>query len=390
MGAGIQAWNGNVATVDSVLTERIRRAGLAIFGSTTSPELGLTSTTENKVQGQTKNPWDLTRIAGGSSGGAAAVVAAGVIPMAQASDGGGSIRTPASCCGLFGMKPSRGRMPMGPLRTEGWNGMSVVGCVSRSVRDSAAFMDACCGIEPGARFDASAPPAGGYLKWLDTKPRPLRIAFWTKTWDNADIDPECAAAVQDAAKLCESLGHRVEEKHPPIDGGALSSAFLPILATNTKKDLDDRAAARGTPIGDDEIEVLTAIYRSRAEKVTGMDLQQAFAVQQQTAIAVARFMQDYDVILTSTQGQPPVKLGVLSLSPPDVAQYGTDIGAFGPYTAAANATGQPAMSVPLAWGKSGLPMGIMFTGRYGDEATLFRLAAELEEARPWKDKRPPL
>lgn len=390
LGAGSRAWNGFVASMDSVLTTRIKAAGLAIFGSTTSPELGLTSSTENKVQGDTRNPWDQTRIAGGSSGGAAAVVAAGVIPMAQASDGGGSIRTPASCCGLFGMKPSRGRMPMGPVRTEGWNGMSVVGCVSRSVRDSAAFMDACAGIEPGARYDAPPPPPGGYLNHLSARAPALRIAYWTKTWDGADIDPECAAAVLDVAKLCASLGHSVEEKRPPIDGAALADAFLPILATNTRKDLEDRAAARGKPIGDDEIELLTAIYRSRGEKISAMELQQAFAVQQQTAIRVARYMADHDVILTSTQGQPPPRLGLLGLSPADVTQYGRDIGAFGPYTAAANATGQPSMSVPLAWSKGGLPMGMMFTGRYGDEATLFRLAAQLEEARPWKDKRPRL
>ncbi len=388
LGAGSRAWNGFIAPTDSVLTERYRRAGLVIFGSTTSPELGLTSTTENKVQGQTRNPWNSERIAGGSSGGAAAVVAAGVIPLAQASDGGGSIRTPASCCGLFGMKPSRGRIPMGPARTEGWNGMGVVHAVSRSVRDSAALMDATCGIETGARYDAPPPPTGGYLKHLRSAPKPLRIALWTKTWDDGDIDPECADAARDTAKLCESLGHNVDEVRPPIDGGALATAFLAILMTNTRKDLEDREAVRGTPILDEELETLTALYRSRAAGVTGMDIQNAIAVQQQTAIRVARFMEDYDCILTPTQGQPPVKLGVISLSPADISAYGRDIFAFGPYTSAANHTGQPSMSVPLAWSRDGLPMGVMFTGRYGDEATLFRLAAQLEEARPWKDRRP--
>jgi Asp-tRNA(Asn)/Glu-tRNA(Gln) amidotransferase A subunit family amidase len=390
LGAGSRAWEGFVAPHDGTLTTRYRRAGLAIFGSTTTPELGLTPTTENRVQGETRNPWNPARIAGGSSGGAAAVVAAGVIPMAQASDGGGSIRTPASCCGLFGMKPSRGRIPMGPLRTEGWNGMSVVHAVTRSVRDSAALMDATCGLEPGARYDAPAPPAGGYLKALDAKPATLRIALWTKTWSGEPIDPECAEAARAAAKLCESLGHHVEEVRPPIDGAALLEAFLPILATSTKKALDDRAAQRGSPIADDELEVLTAIYRKRGESVTGVELQNAIARQEAAAVAIARFMADWDVILTPTQGQPPVKLGVLSLSPPDVRAYGADVAAFGPYTAAANATGQPSMSVPLAWSRDGLPIGVMFTGRYGDEATLFRLAAQLEEAQPWKDRRPPL
>ena len=388
--AGSRAWAGFVAPTDSVLTERYRRAGLVIFGSTTSPELGLTPTTENKVQGQTRNPWNAERIAGGSSGGASAAVAAGVIPLAQASDGGGSIRTPASCCGLFGMKPSRGRIPMGPARTEGWNGMSVVHAVSRSVRDSAALMDASCGIETGARYDAPPPPAGGYLKHLHSAAKPLRIALWTKNWDGGDIDPECADAARDAGKLCESLGHHVEEVRPPIDGGALATAFIAILATNVRKDLEDREAARGNPIADEELETLTAIYRSRGANVTGMDIQNAIAAQQQAAIRVARFMENYDCILTTTQGQPPVKLGVLSLSPADVSAYGRDVFAYSPYTSAANHTGQPSMSVPLAWSQDGLPIGVMFTGRYGEEATLFRLAAQLEEAAPWKDKRPTL
>lgn len=388
--AGSRAWSGHVATVDSVLTARLRAAGLAIFGSTTSPELGLTSTTENRVQGVTRNPWNLDRSAGGSSGGAGAVVAAGVIPAAQASDGGGSIRTPASCCGLFGMKPSRGRIPMGPLRTEGWNGMTAFHAISRSVRDSAALMDATCGLEPGARYDAAPPPPGGYLNHLQSAPRTLRIALWTKTWDGAPIDPACADAARDAAHLCAALRHQVEEVQPPIDGAALAAAFLPILMANTKAALDERAALRGSPVADEELEVLTALYRARAANVTGVDLVNAMVVQQQAAVRLAHFMADYDCILTATQGTPPGPHGRLSLSPPDLRQYGADIAAFGPYTAAANATGQPSMSVPLYWDADGLPVGVMFTGRYGEEALLFRLAAQLEEARPWKDRRPPL
>lgn len=389
LSSGSRAWAGNVATMDSVLTERLRAAGFVIFGSTTSPELGLTATTENKVQGDTHNPWKQGYSAGGSSGGAAAVVAAGVIPMAQASDGGGSIRTPASCCGLFGVKPSRGRVPLGPLRTEGWNGMSVVGAVSRSVRDSAAFLDAVSGLEPGARYDSTHVP-GGFRAALESEPVGLRIALWTKTWNGEPIDPECAAAAQDAAKLCESLGHVVEEVQPPVDGAELVAAFMPILMTSVFKDLDDRGAARGAPVRDDEIEPLTAFYRARAAEVTGVQLQNAIAVQQRAAIRLAKFMERYDFVLTPTQGTPPPKHGVLSLSQPDFAQYGRDIGAFGPYTALANHTGQPAMSVPLAMSGSGLPVGVMFLGRYGAEASLFSLAAQLEAARPWKDVLPKL
>ncbi|MBT9445543.1 MAG: amidase [Hyphomonadaceae bacterium] len=386
--SGSRAWEGFVPRIDSVLTERCRAAGLVIFGSTTSPELGLTATTENKIQGDTHNPWKHGHIAGGSSGGAAAVVSAGVIPMAQASDGGGSIRTPASCCGLFGLKPSRGRVPLGPLRTEGWNGMSVVGAVSRSVRDSAAFLDAVGGIETGARYDATPAPGGGFLAALSSAPMGLRIALWTKTYDGADIDPECAGAAVEAAKLCESLGHTVEEIQPPVDGPALAQAFMPILMTSVFRDLEDRGAARGAPVRDDEIEPLTAFYRARAAEVTGVQLQAAIATQQRAAIKVAQFMQTYDLLLTPTQGTPPPKLGVLSLSQPDFAQYGRDMGAFGPYTALANHTGQPAMSVPLTMSRGGLPIGVMFLGRYGAEATLLSLAAQLEAARPWKDRLP--
>lgn len=390
LSSGSRAWSGHVATMDSVFTERIRAAGLVIFGSTTSPELGLTSTTENKMQGATHNPWKQGYIAGGSSGGAAAVVSAGVIPMAQASDGGGSIRTPASCCGLFGLKPSRGRMPMGPLRTESWNGMSVVGCVSRSVRDSAAFLDATAGIEPGARYDATPAPGGGFLASLASAPVGLRIALWTKTWNGDAIDPECAAAAETAAKLCESLGHKVDIVQPPVDGAALSAAFMPILMSCVAKDLEDRGVARGSPVRDDEIEPTTALYRARAADMRAMDLQNAIAVQQRAAITLAHFMRDYDLILTPTQGTPPPKHDVLTLSQPDLGQYARDIGAFGPYTALANHTGQPSMSVPLATSKSGLPIGVMFTARYGAEATLLSLAAQLEIAQPWKDRLPAL
>ena len=284
LSGGSRAWEGNVSKIDSVLTERCRAAGLVIFGSTTSPELGLTPTTENKVQGDTHNPWKHGYSAGGSSGGAAAVVSAGVIPMAQASDGGGSIRTPASACGLFGLKPSRGRVPLGPLRTEGWNGMSVVGAVSRSVRDSAAFLDAVGGLEIGARYDATPAPGGGFLAALSSAPAGLRIALWTKTWDGADIDPECADATIAAAKLCESLGHTVEEARPPVDGPELLQAFMPILMTSVFRDLEDRGAARGSPVRNDEIEPVTAFYRARAAEVTGGQLQAAIAVQQRAAI----------------------------------------------------------------------------------------------------------
>jgi Asp-tRNA(Asn)/Glu-tRNA(Gln) amidotransferase A subunit family amidase len=380
---GSRAWLGCIAQEDSELVARHKKAGLVLFGSTTSPELGLTPTTENKVQGDTRNPWKLDRITGGSSGGAAAMVATGVVPMAHASDGGGSIRTPASCCGLFGLKPSRGRIPRGPSRTEGWNGMSVNHAVTRSVRDSAALMDATWGMEPGSRYSAPPPTAGSFLAETKKSPGKLRIAVWSKTWAGDPLHPDCKDAVEDAAKLCEGLGHIVEEAQPPIDPGALTRVMLPILFTSVRQALDERGAARGRPITDDEIEIITATYRERAASVSGMDLQEGFAVQERFAIAMARFMTRYDLILSVTQNSPPPVHGPLSLSNPDARAYGAAILAFSAMTAPANHSGQPAMSVPLFRNSEGLPIGTMFTARYGDEATLFRLAAQLEEARPW-------
>jgi Asp-tRNA(Asn)/Glu-tRNA(Gln) amidotransferase A subunit family amidase len=380
---GSRAWLGYVATEDSELVRRHREAGLVIFGSTTSPELGLTPTTENKVQGDTCNPWKLDRISGGSSGGAAAMVAAGVIPMAHASDGGGSIRTPASCCGLFGLKPSRGRIPRGPFRTEGWNGMSVNHAVTRTVRDSAALMDATWGTEPGSRYTAPPSPAGSFLADTKTPPGQLRIAVWFKTWAGESLHPDCRAAVEHTAKICEGLGHTIEEVQPLIDPKALTRVMLPILFTSVRQGLEERGAARGRPVGDDEIEFVTAGYRERAASVTGMDLQNGFAVQERCAIAVARFMAKYDVILSATQNSPPPAHGPLSLSNADSRAYGTAIASFSAMTSAANHTGQPAMSMPLYRNAEGLPIGTMFMGRYGDESTLLRLAAQLEQAQPW-------
>ena len=380
---GSRAWLGCVAQEDSELVRRHKKAGLVLFGSTTSPELGLTPTTENKVQGDTRNPWKLDRIAGGSSGGAAAMVAAGVVPMAHASDGGGSIRTPASCCGLFGLKPSRGRVPRGPSRTEGWNGMSVNHAVTRTVRDSAALLDATWGLEPGSRYSAPPPTAETFLAETKKPPGTLRIAVWPKTWAGDPLHPDCRAAVEDAAKLCEGLDHIVEEARPPIDPAALTGVMLPILFTSVRQALDERGAARGRPVADDEIELITATYRERAGSVSGMDLQQGFAVQERFAIAMARFMTRYDVILSVTQNAPPPAHGPLSLSNPDARAYGAAIAAFSAMTAPANHSGQPAMSVPLFRNAEGLPIGTMFMARYGDESTLLRLAAQLEAARPW-------
>ena len=386
-GNGSRFFNGFRPTVTSELVKRYEKAGFVIFGKTTSPELGLTGTTENRVTGQTRNPWDPTRVAGGSSGGAAAAVAAGVIPAAHATDGGGSIRIPASCCGLFGMKSSRGRIPMGPPRTEGWGGLSVHHAVTRTVRDSAAIMDATWGLEPGSRYSAPSPD-GTFLSQVGKAPGKLRVALMTTPISGTPVDPEVAAANRDAGKLLESLGHHVTEAAPKLDVATIGWASFVLMASSVAADMRDRAKLTGIPMGPDVLEPITLAMIAFGEKCTGMDFARANAALQSAAITVSQFMADYDVILSPTLAAPPLPLGRIPLSP-DVGfeEWGQRTATWSPYAQLANLTGQPAMSMPLAMSAGGLPIGIMALGRYGEEALLFRLAGQVEQAAPWIGRR---
>ncbi len=386
---GSRFYQGYRAPVTSELVRRIERAGFVIFGKTTTPEFGLTATTENKLTGDTRNPWNPERIAGGSSGGAAAAVAAGVIPAAHATDGGGSIRIPASCCGLFGLKPSRGRVPMGPLRTEGWGGMSTHHAVTWSVRDSAAILDATHGIEPGSRYTAPEPD-GTFLSQLGRSPGKLRIALMLSPFSGAPLDPEVAEATRAAALLCESLGHHVEEAAPVIDQAAIAAHSFALMASSIAADVEDRAQATGIAIGPGTLEEITLATIGYGRTRTGMDFARGNNAYQAAAVAIARFMADYDVILSPTLTQPPKPLGEIGLSGADFSTWGQRVGGYTSFTGIYNGTGQPSMSVPLAMSSDGLPIGMMFTGRYGEEALLFRLAAQLEAAAPWVGRRPPV
>lgn len=387
---GSRFFRGYRPEVTSELVRRIEKSGFVIFGKTCVPELGLTGTTENKITGDTRNPWNPAHIAGGSSGGAAAAVAAGVLPAAHATDGGGSIRIPASCCGLFGLKPSRGRVPMGPPRTEGWGGLSVHHAVTRSVRDSAAILDATQGPEPGSRY-AAPTPCESFLSQVGKAPGKLRIALMLDAPAGSPVDPECVEAARKAAHLCESLGHRVEEAAPKLDMAAIGAATFVLIASNVAADMLDRSKVTGIAIGPDVLEPITLGFVAYGQKTTGMDFARANNTLQAAALTMARFMADYDVILSPTVAAPPLPLGRINLSP-DVGfeQWGARTGGFSPFTQIENLTGQPAMSVPLAMSATGLPIGVMFVGRYGDEATLFRLGGQLEAAAPWKDRRPPI
>jgi amidase/6-aminohexanoate-cyclic-dimer hydrolase len=390
---GVRLTNGsrffadNVSDYDSELVLRYRRAGLVLFGRTASPELGGTSTTESILYGATRNPWKPTHSAGGSSGGAAAAVTAGIVPAAHATDGGGSIRIPASCCGLFGMKPTRARVPSGPKLGEGWNGMSVQHAVSRSVRDSAALLDAAQGPALGDPYCAP-PPARAYRSEVGADPGRLRIALQTRAFNGADVAPDCVAAARDAADLCRSLGHDVEEAELVVDRDLLARSSGTIIGASQRATLVERAAELGREVKADDVEPLTWLVAEQGRQAGAADYVAAVRGIHRLGREVARFLERYDALLTPTMATPPLPLGRLAPSRADFAGLVGDLARTIGFTQLFNASGHPAMSVPLHWNGDGLPIGVQFAGRFGDEATLFRLAAQLESARPWFLRRP--
>ena len=393
---GSVSWKGHVAERDSVLTERYRKAGLVMFGQTTSPEFGLTTTTESTLYGQTRNPWDVTRTSGGSSGGASAAVAAGVVPLAQASDGGGSIRIPAACTGLFGMKPSRGRTPMGPLQTENWNGMSTVHAVSQTVRDNAALLDASHGRETGSRYVAPA-PEGTYLQAVTRDPKPLKIALWRTAPNGTEMSAEAREGAESTARLLEGLGHEIVEAAPSLDGDALGKAALFTISANVAAAIDARSAMLGREVREDELEPITFAMAGLGRTVPMVELARANNLFNLTAIQFEQFLDDHgiDVILTPTIFRAPDPLGVLALTA-DPDRMSEAVASFAPLCPLFNQIGAPAMSVPLHWtdptdtAPQGLPIGMMFGGRCGSEELLFSLAGQLERAKPWIDRCPPV
>jgi len=386
--SGSRLFQGFIADHDSELVARYRRAGLVLFAKTTSPEFGLTTSTESTLFGATRNPWNLEHTSGGSSGGASAAVAAGIVPAANASDGGGSIRIPASCTGLFGLKPTRGRTPMGPDAGEGWSGMSCVHAVTRSVRDSAVLLDATAGPDVGAPYWAPE-PTRPFADEVGVPPGRLRIAVQTATWNDAPVHPDCLSAVEDAARLCRDLGHEVTDIPFTVDTALLREATGVIIAANLRQAVLDRAEALGREFTPDDLEPLTYGMAVGAAGRTAAEY--AGAVRSIHAIGrqLGRFLESCDILLTPTMASPPEKIGALSLAHPDLKTMLDALSRTVGFTQLLNATGHPAMSVPLSWNEAGLPIGIQFIGRYADEATLFRLAAQLEEARPWFDRRAP-
>jgi amidase len=374
---------------DSEMVVRYKRAGLIVLGKTNLPEFGILPTTEPHFFGPTRNPWNTAHSSGGSSGGSAAAVASGMVPMAHGGDGGGSIRIPASCCGVFGLKPTRGRNPLGPDIGEAMGGLITDHALTRSVRDSAALLDATAGPDVGDPYWAP-PPARPFLQEVGADPGKLRIALSFEPPTGTPVHPDCVAAVRDAAKLCADLGHHVEEAAPAVNSEQITQAFVAVFAAGAAMTVDVMSLASGRALTQEEVEPLTWAVHQMASGQSAPSYLLAQTTLHRIGRDVARFMVDYDVWLTPTLAEPPLPLGSLESTPENPLAGLLQAANYIPYTPICNMTGQPAMSVPLYWGSDGLPIGTHFMARFGDEATLFRLAAQLEEARPWAERRPPV
>ncbi len=374
---------------DSELVTRYKQAGLVIFGKTNTPEFACCPSTEGVLFGPTKNPWNTEYSAGGSSGGAAAAVAARILPVAHGSDGGGSIRIPAACCGVFGFKPTRGMNPSGPDYGEAWNGLSSEHALTVSVRDSAALLDITRGASPG---DPYAVPVveRPFLEAIKRPPERLKIAVQREALNGAPVAPECIAAVDEAIELLTDLGHVVEEAVPNYDVARIGAAYPVLIAANVQGAIDQRAEETGmepnTEVIENVIHFLAAIGHDR----NAADMARAIWAMHATGREVAPFFQQYDLLLSPVVATPPPLLGVLDTSKPDIDAYLKAVFEFIPFTALANIAGTPAMNIPFAWTDKGLPISVHFAAGFGADGRLFSLAAQLEEARPWADRRPPV
>jgi amidase len=406
--AGQPLTNGNralrdampISSLDTTLVSRYRAAGFVIAGRTNSPELGSLPVTEPLAYGPTRNPWDTDRTPGGSSGGAAAAVASGMVPIANASDGGGSIRIPAACCGLVGLKVSQGRMSLGPFRTE--SNLGVEHCVSRTVRDTARLLDATHG--PGVGDSVMAPPPlRPYADEVGADPGQLRIGFLARDPRGTDIHPECVAAVRSAAAMLEGLGHHVEEAWPEaLADGSMTGRFMAMWATNMALGVATMSAAIGRELTADDVEPVNWVQAEFARSVTGVQFADALA-------AVAGFRRSvhqwwapdsrngrgsgpaggFDILVTPTLGEPPVRIGEHDALPDDPLAGMKRASKFVPFTPAFNMSGQPSVSLPLHRTPEGLPVGVQFVGAYGREDVLIRLASQLEQSNPWAHLHPP-
>ncbi|HEY0914042.1 MAG TPA: amidase [Solimonas sp.] len=411
---GVPASSGSVPLRDwkapshAAITQRFLDAGLVIFGKTATPELALKGITESRAWGITRNPWNLDHTPGGSSGGAAAAVAAGIVPMAGANDGGGSIRIPAACCGLFGLRPSRGRVPLGPRMGEAWEGANSDLVVSRSVRDSAAMLDALQGPDLGAPFEIRAPERP-YMDELQREPGRLRVAFCTRSPLGSPVDPQHVEAVHKTAKLLESLGHHVEEAEPAVDGALLARCFITMYMGNVAASVAEIRALTGCAERDFEPD--TRVFAQAGAALDAGEYVRRRRLWNDFARAFGQFFLSHDLYLTPTLACPPVRIGELDqpaalraaqklvlglrgggllLRSGMVEQIATESLSKVPFTQLSNLTGTPSMSVPLYHTAQGLPLGLQFVAPFGEEGRLLRVAAQLERALPWFDRMPAL
>ena len=378
--------DGYVPKQDSETYRRYRDAGLITIGKTNLPEFAIGVTTEPQLFGKTRNPWDPERSTGGSSGGSGAAVAARVVPAAHGNDVAGSIRIPASCCGLFGLKPTRGRTSLAPLYGDLFSGMFVEHVLTRSVRDSALLLDVSTGPATGEPYSAPAPERP-FVDEVGAKPGRLRIGFSCETPLGDPLDPECERAIRETAALCESLGHDVVEAAPDFEAMELWQKFTTILAGGISWALADWERRLGRKITEEAFEPFVWAFSERGRALSAADYLLAIQDVQVQVRALSRFFETNDMWLTTTLGQPPLPLGTLTYEG-DPFELRRRMAKFSPYTYISNASGQPAMSVPLHWTEDNLPVGLHFVGRFGNEAALLRLAAQLEEAKPWADRSP--
>lgn len=410
---GARMFKDFVPDHNSALVDRFLATGVIVVGKSNTPELGVSPTTEPDLFGPTCNPWNIEHSTGGSSGGTAAAVAAGIVPMGSAGDGGGSIRIPASCCGIFGIKPSRGRTPQGPDEVNLWGSGVCEHVLSRSVRDSAIMLDAVSGRDAGAPYFLPAPPES-FATSADRDPKRLRIAVTTKPYLSSEVHPDCVKATEEAAALLTELGHEVIEDRSDVDGDAFGQSFLLMLAAEVYASFRDAEMTFGRKVRSGDFEKQNFVLDALARTFCGGELARSNRNLARMGRQVASFVEGYDAVLNPTLSLPPPKLGFMAPSGADrfaqaLIRHGRLLGmgrlfhaidgpkkaaeeafAFTGYSPLFNISGNPSMSVPLHWNDAGLPIGVMLTSRLGDESTLFEIAGQLERSKPWFDKRPPM
>ena len=369
---------------DTELMKRFRMAGLHTIGRAATPEFGYCATTESVINGPSRNPWDLRHMPGGSSGATAAAVAAGIFPLAHANDGGGSIRVPAACCGLVGLKPTRGRVPLGPDTGEALNGLAVEFAVTRTVRDAAALLDAVQGHGVGDPY-IIAPPHAPYQQAINEPPRSLRIAFTSESWSGSEVDTDLKSALIKTATMCQELGHEIIEARPVFDWQSFFDALVVYWTANLAAWIDQVAGITGRQPGEATLETTTFACYRHGKALTAGQLLQAMGVANQVCRSLGAFFGDYDLLLTPTTARPALPVASLNANDAslDAIGWSARVFDFCPFTPLFNMTGQPAISLPLHRTKADLPLGLQFAGRYGDETSLLQLARQFEQATPW-------